>query len=317
MVDLHLDCHSHNFVQLSNGLKSFIQLSRSDVVPITNQAVDREEICASQELCIYQIIITFQSQSFEFVRINIEILDMNDHNPTFLHDVIWVDISETTAIGSTVVSLFAFDPDVGNNTVQMYDLFKTYLSSFGLTTYFSIVQEVIVAEIVVLKTLKIFQQNTYYGEIYENSADEVELISLHDEDLDAEQNGSVVYSLTHRTPSHSRKLFGVDSVNGNIKTLQSLDYKTDQHFLFVLQATSPSPFIPEYATVIIDVIDVNDNFPYIKLSSTSSPAADARISEAVLQGYTVAFVTISDKDSGMNGKMMLQLMGSNDDFVLE
>ncbi|XP_002741390.1 protocadherin-11 X-linked-like [Saccoglossus kowalevskii] len=356
-----LGAYDFRFFQPPNGNGSFLQVGGRSGVLTTTQTVDRERLCANVERCIHEVIITFQHQSVEFVKIRIEVLDLNDHAPTFPQNIIWIDISETTAIGSTFPqggSLFAVDPDAGNNTVQLYELYNSYSDTFGLNAYYSIVEEAIVAEIVVLTTLDReetsfyelvlvakdfgnpirsgsalinvslidendhipdFQQNTYHVEVSENMADVVEFLVVHAVDLDDGVNGQVVYSFSPRTPPYIQELFAIDSVSGAMKTLQSLDYEAQQHFQIIIQATDlgPSP-TPTYATVIIDVADLNDNFPVISLSSTSAVGTNqALVSEAVSPNYEVAYVTISDADSGLNGQMTLQLINSNNDFVLK
>ncbi|XP_077983747.1 protocadherin-1-like [Glandiceps talaboti] len=338
---------------------TFLSLNAMDGVLSTRKTVDREEMCPGIETCIHEVIIQFETRGIRFVKVRVEVLDLNDHTPTFQQDVIWLDIAETASVGSRFPqggSLFAEDPDTGDNAVKSYELFNTYSDTFGLHTYFSPLEGVEVTEIVVLTPLDreqisfyeleliakdfgtpsrsgsalinislidandhspVFQNTSYSTEIKENQAPGVELVDINATDLDHGENSRIAYSFSRRTPTRLLNLFSIDPVSGKVTTLQALDYETDQTFQIVVQAIDMGLSpIPAYATLFINVKDENDNFPQINFNSDNGNGDGAVISESVPIGEEIVYVSVYDRDTNENGEVHLMLTGSSH-FKLE
>ncbi|XP_070554412.1 protocadherin-18-like [Ptychodera flava] len=358
-LDPRLARNFYFFSQTSEN-NSFITVDETYGIISTKRRVDREQLCPWSERCIHEFIITFETRGVQFVRLRVEVKDLNDHAPTFSQDVIALEISESVAVGTAFpqgAALFAVDSDSGNNTVQVYELYNTYADTFRLNTYYSIVEDAKVTEIVVQRELDrevidfyelvlvardqgnpirsgsalinvsitdandhspVFERNSYTVALEENLPIGVEILDLNATDLDHGLNGEIVYSFSRRTPQRVLNLFGIDQDTGVISTLQPLNYETDKSFQIIVQASDkgPSP-IPSFATVTINVKDVNDNHPILSIRSMTTDENTAVISEAFPVGQQIAHVTVYDEDDGDFGTVRLVVNGGSHHFALE
>ena len=95
-----------------------------------------------------------------------------------------------------------------------------------------------------------------------------------------------------------------------------LDYEeASSHKLYVEARDGGVNSLPVYATVIINVIDVNDNSPQISVSFLEETATPS-ISEDAVIGSFVAFVSVTDKDIGQAG-VVHTVLEYSDDFELQ
>ena len=110
---------------------------------------------------------------------------------------------------------------------------------------------------------------------------------------------------------NSEARFHVDSNSGVIELRQPLDYEKTQRFTLTVQAEdSTTVFFRKSAsaTVVINVLDVNDNAPVFAPAVYSS-----RIDESTTVGSNVLNLSCSDADSGTNGQVKYAIQSGNDD----
>lgn len=82
-----------------------------------------------------------------------------------------------------------------------------------------------------------------------------------------------------------------------------IDYEDRSVYRLVVVARDLGPdSTPGSVTVTINVLDSNDNAPEIIVDTLSSVAGVAEASEMADVGTFVAHVSISDRDSGINGQ---------------
>jgi len=66
---------------------------------------------------------------FAIFTVNVSVLDMNDNAPTFSEPLYEVDVDEDAAVGSTVFTFLAPDPDDGLNGLVSYSIISSNYSN--------------------------------------------------------------------------------------------------------------------------------------------------------------------------------------------
>lgn len=106
----------------------------------------------------------------------------------------------------------------------------------------------------------------YYASVLENNGSGVPIARVYanDSDLQANGNGLVLFHIPRKR--NQRELFSIDSKEGIITTLNSLDYEEDPvHNITVLASDLGKPSLTSTALVIVDVVDMQE--PVEELSS--------------------------------------------------
>ncbi|KAM3613423.1 uncharacterized protein V6R79_025954 [Siganus canaliculatus] len=124
----------------------------------------------------------------------------------------------------------------------------------------------------------VFSQDVYSVRLSENAPVGTTVIQVNATDSDEGPNGEVVYSFSSIVNHRLLSLFDINPTKEK--------------------------------SVIIKIVDVNDNAPEIEVTSFSSS-----IPEDSRPGTTVALISVNDLDSGLNGKVICSL-GNNVPFDL-
>ncbi|XP_029797963.1 protocadherin gamma-C5 isoform X11 [Suricata suricatta] len=99
----------------------FFSLSLMSGALAVNQKIDRESLCGASTSCLLPIQVVTE-HPLELIRVEVEILDLNDNSPAFATPEREIRISESAALGARFPLDSAQDPDVGTNTVSFYTL---------------------------------------------------------------------------------------------------------------------------------------------------------------------------------------------------
>ncbi|XP_028314649.1 protocadherin gamma-A1-like isoform X9 [Gouania willdenowi] len=296
--------------------------------------VDREEICEHGHACTINLKTVLENP-LEIHYVSIEVLDVNDNSPVFPDKEKRFEIFESTSPGARFQLQPARDPDGGQFSIQQYKLsqndhFRLEVKERGedRKTPFLVLQkqldrevktehrllltavdggkparsgttEVHVAVLDVNDNTPVFSQDAHAVVLSENAAFGTRVVQVNATDSDEGANGEIVYSFGKEVDVNVQKLFFVDSKTGVITVAGEIDYEKYKHFEIDVRA-SDKGMIPLSTdkTVIIKILDINDNSPEIEVTSYSkSVPEDCRI------GTTVALISINDWDSGPNGKV--------------
>lgn len=180
--------------------------------------------------------------------------------------------------------------------------------------------------------LPIFDNNQYEYRLDEDKAlAGTRLIRVHATDKDDGLNAQVKYSLVDQND-----LFQIDSQTGwiSVSPIANLDYEQmSTHRLIVkAQDSGLANSMPVFTNCIIYLNDVNDNPPRINISLPSSiddfntnltinSQNQIELSEWTMPNTFIAQVLVTDLDSGLNGKVKLELhefkQKSNLDYDLD
>ena len=146
---------------------------------------------------------------------------------------------------------------------------------------------------------------------------------LNATDADDGPNGRITYSYQETlVPEELRNMFLLNSNSGVITIGEKLDFEKEKtHILYVRASDNGGGnSVPTYATVIVNILDVNDNRPEIKVSFMDDTQGDADgvhyISEDIAVGEFVAFVSVTDNDANEKGKELKTELDQNEDFEL-
>ncbi|EOB07695.1 Protocadherin alpha-2, partial [Anas platyrhynchos] len=118
-------------------------------------------------------------------------------------------------------------------------------------------------------------------------------------DLDEGINHEFSFSIVSLVPATKRDVFSIDAQTGEIRLRGPLDFEEVR--LYELQIAARDMGVPPlsgHCSVMLEVLDVNDNAPEVWVTSLSVP-----VPEDASVGTVVALLSVSDRDSGANGRV--------------
>ncbi|XP_060768611.1 protocadherin alpha-3-like [Neoarius graeffei] len=340
--DLGLDHRSlkeRGFRVVSTTGESLFKLNQDDGVLYTTGKIDREEVCERSTSCLINLKIALENP-IEIHYVGVEVVDINDNAPMFPETEKRLEISENAVSGSRFQIQAARDPDSGMNSVQMYKIsnnehFRIEVKDRGLDRKmpFLILQksldretrpshhllltaldggkppksgtmEITVYVLDVNDNIPVFTKDSYSVKLSENVPIGTTVAQVNATDLDDGVNGEVFFTFGHDVDSDLRKLFSLDPVSGEIVVKGQIDFEQKDHYEIDIQA-SDKALAPLTAdkSILIQIVDLNDNAPEIEVTSFSST-----VPENSKLGTTVALISVSDLDSGLNGKVSCSVL---------
>nr|XP_049605113.1 protocadherin alpha-3-like [Syngnathus scovelli] len=320
---------------MSSSSERLFKVNENDGALYANRIIDREEICKESSACLINIK-TVLDNPMEVHYITVEIIDINDHSPTFPEKTKRLEIFESALPGAKYQLQNAYDPDGGVNSVQQYkisqnDHFRLEVKDRGRDGKTPILQlqrqldretkrnhklvltaidggtppktgsvEILIDVLDVNDNMPVFTKETYSVTLQENAPLGTTVIQVNATDSDFGSNGEVVYSFGSDVKDKIRQLFNIDPVTGEIIVKGNVDFEEQDSYDIDIQASDKGsiPFKTD-KSVIIKIIDVNDNPPEIEVTSLSRA-----VSEDSRPGTTVALISVTDLDSGLNGKII-------------
>ncbi|XP_058141949.1 protocadherin gamma-A7 isoform X1 [Dasypus novemcinctus] len=316
---------------VSRGRTQLFALNPRSGSLITAGRIDREELCAQSARCLVNFNILMEDKMSLFP-IEVEIMDINDNAPKFLTEEINVKIMENSAPGVRFPLNEAVDPDVGTNSLQSYHLSPNHHFSLIMQTgddgtkYPELVLERVldreeeavhhllltasdggdplrsgtvsiqVTVVDINDHAPVFALPQYQVTVPENVPVGTRLLTVNAIDLDEGINGEVTYSFWKITKK-CLHLFQLNSLTGELSTLEALDYEESGFYEMEVQAQD-GPGSLARSKVLITILDVNDNAPEVTVTSVSS-----LIPEDAPSGTVIALFYLQDRDSGKNGEV--------------
>ncbi|KAK6316925.1 hypothetical protein J4Q44_G00123250 [Coregonus suidteri] len=130
-------------------------------------------------------------------------------------------------------------------------------------------------------------------------------------DADSGTNAELVYSIVADTST--RGLFEIDPVSGEVRARSPLDREHKERYEFRVTASDKgSPSHRGTATVVVKVLDRNDNDPKFMLSGYSFS-----VLENMPPLSAVGMVTVLDMDQGENARVQLSVDPDGGKFVIQ
>uniref|UniRef100_A0A672YM22 Protocadherin alpha-13-like n=1 Tax=Sphaeramia orbicularis TaxID=375764 RepID=A0A672YM22_9TELE len=299
--------------------------------------IDREELCQGSGTCLMELKILVENP-LEIHYVVVEITDVNDHSPSFPENEQTFEIAEHTSPGKRFQLHSARDPDAGMNSIRTYTLtsnehfeinirqrdsnkipflvLKKSLDREQINKHTLLVTAVdggkpprsgtLNVSIIVLDSndnKPIFSQEVYQIAIQENVPVGTSIFRINATDSDEGSYGEIEYSLGKTLMREVYDIFELDKISGEIRVKGSVNYEeTDLYELDVEASDKGTPPLTGECRVIIKIVDVNDNAPEIEVTSLSNT-----VSEDSKTGTVISLIRVKDKDSGVNGKIILHI----------
>ncbi|XP_041800659.1 protocadherin beta-16-like [Chelmon rostratus] len=311
--------------EINNVQYCGINLSTGDL--IVQERIDREGLCAKKASCVVKQELVLENP-LELHRISIRVQDINDNSPQFKEESLKLEIHESADKGARFLLDEAHDGDIGENAVQGYSLqqndhFKLNVNTkAGGRKYGELVLDkeldredkkemmllltafdggsprrsgTVVIHVTVLDAndnVPVFSQSVYKASLPENSPLDTLVIAVIATDADEGMYGEITYGFDHVLDENH--FFSLNPETGEVKVSGSIDYEKESSYEMQISAKDGLG-LASYATLIIEIIDINDNAPVIYLQSLTNP-----IPENVSPGTEVGIINLQDADSENN-----------------
>ncbi|XP_060766380.1 protocadherin alpha-8-like [Neoarius graeffei] len=326
---------------VSGSNDALFELNPNNGVLSVHEKIDREEICDGTSACSINLKLIVE-KPLEIHYVEVEVTDVNDHSPSFTDDEQLIEIVESTIPGEEFQLQPAHDPDYGVNTVRFYKLsqsenFELVLRENGregqtpiLKLRKSLDREKqnrhnltltamdggtptrsgsINISVIVLDendNRPKFSQELYSVTIQENAPAGALVFRVNATDLDEGLNGNITFSFVKNLDKKVYSTFEIDRNTGEVTVKGDVDFETTDTFRAAIMASDKGhPPKTSNCRVVIKVADINDNKPDIDITSLSDV-----VPENSKIGTVISIIAITDKDSGVNGKVVCSILDS-------
>ena len=284
---------------------------------------------------------------FQLLQAKVTLVDINDNPPTFPHPSVSLSVPESVPLNHMLLASGAVDSDTEPFAIHTYTI-SPQTGMFGLKEQRNLDGSsdlaIVVKHALDRETKDFFQvvvtaidggsparsgsvlinitvtdvndnepafiRSVYDVSIRENRPVNSTIVQVAAVDQDLGHNGQVSFQFSSRLVP---KAFGIDPETGIIFAKGPIDYESSEQFQLMVKAHDHgTPELSSFATVIINVLDENDNAPQININ-LSPEGTD--ISEGVEIGKFIAHVSVSDADTGPNGEIMCEMSDSH--FALQ
>ncbi|XP_001345450.4 protocadherin alpha-C2 [Danio rerio] len=342
-ADLGLDAHSllERKVKLDYiHSKKYLDINKDTGELFIAEEIDREYLCPAKtsSFCFLKMDVIIENPVRIF-NIELEIMDINDNAPQFRRERIPLDISESATPGERFSLTNAVDADVGENSIETYYLSESdeftieIQSGSDGTKYVDLVLKASLdREKQALHTLTLtavdggtparsgtasliiqvldvndnapqFDRQVYSVDLIENAPIGTLIMHLNATDLDDGLNSEITYSFTLYTSEKTQEKFSLDPNNGEIRVKDVIDFEEVRSFEMYVEAKDKAVNpLSGQCKILVFITDLNDNQPEITIKSFQSS-----IKENAPIGTVIAVISVSDRDSGDNGKIVLSI----------
>ncbi|XP_062334186.1 LOW QUALITY PROTEIN: protocadherin-18a [Osmerus eperlanus] len=167
-----------------------------------------------------------------------------------------------------------------------------------------------------------FEKGRYEVFKSENNAPGAYLTTLVALDPDLDANGQVSYSIVENVVHGSSisTYVTIDPSSGAVYALRTFDREDVSRIAFVVQAKDAggTPLLSN-ATVVLTILDENDNPPVIAAPQLWNHTAEVPVSRYAKKGEPLTTVRATDRDTGVNAELTCVLAAGNEDgyFVVD
>lgn len=303
----------------------------------------------------FKVIATTSGSFTQTITVKVIIEDINDHAPMFPEDHIKKEVPEGTVNVRFGITSANDPDTGDNNGIQSYeidppsDTFRLISDRNPDGSFFLelVVEEVLNREAKDLYQIKVvakdggnppkvgilnidiivtdmndnkpvFDQAAYNISVEEGTPKGTTVLTVHAVDKDSGANGMVSYRISERSPAPVLADFSINETSGEIKVAkEKLTFQLDFYYSFYVEAfdRGQQPQVSQ-ALVLIHVTDTGNNPPKVTLSLLSAGnRRSVNISENSQHGSFVAYVTVEDSDTGVNGQVTCSVTNDYFDIV--
>ncbi|XP_072347528.1 cadherin-23 isoform X2 [Scyliorhinus torazame] len=257
-----------------------------------------------------------------FARVKIALMNENDNRPKFSRSLYNVSLFENASVGLSVAGVVATDNDIGSYGNVNY-FFSDESDRFAIDKDTGVVTLIrrldfeatrrytftIIAKdgggeettgrfrvnvLDINDNVPTFQKETYLGTVRENEAAPVQVVRVRAIDDDSSPNNQISYSIYNASTLSNYFDIGVSEGYGVIIVTRPIDFEQVPGgfiYLTIMAKDAGTPPLHSTVPVTVEVYDENDNSPTFSQSSYI-----IAVSESIIAGATVLFVTASDLD---------------------
>ncbi|NXB60263.1 PCDA3 protein, partial [Struthidea cinerea] len=319
---------------VAQGRRASVEVSGASGALLVSSRLDREELCGKSAPCALRLEVLVE-RPLRVFHVELEVTDINDNAPIFPAARKNLSIAELSVPGSRFPLEGASDADIGANAQLSYTLSPSehfsldlqrseeYRESLFLVLTTPLDRETIPVHRLVLTasdggrpsltgTMELvisvldandnapqFNQSVYKVQLPESAAEGTLVARVNATDPDVGSNGEVTFSASNTFPEKGLNLFILNPKTGEIRLAGSLDFEDVRSYEVQIEATDKgTPPLSGHCKVVLEVLDVNDNAPEVWVTSLSVP-----VPEDASVGTVVALLSVSDRDSGANGRV--------------
>ncbi|KAM4730337.1 cadherin-23 [Anableps anableps] len=318
--------------------------SRTGKIRTSGVTLDRESSNSRDTVLMRTIIVSAVDRGTPPLRasasttVSVNLLDLNDNDPTFLNLPFVAEVPEGLPIGNSFYRVQVVDPDKDENgritmALQMgMPRLDFYLNtSTGVLTSTAVLDReqigqyhlriiahdagefprtststLTVSVLDVNDETPTFNPRVYNVSLMESVPRDHVVARLICFDNDAGLNAELSYFITGGNQDGK---FSVGFRDGVVRTVVGLDRETQAAYTLVVEAIDNGPAGSRRtgtATVFVEVQDVNDNRPIFLQNSY-----ETSILETVARGTSILQVQATDADQGENGRVLYRIITGN------
>ncbi|KAM9253385.1 protocadherin alpha-10-like, partial [Dugong dugon] len=322
----------------SKGRADLLEVNLQNGILFVNSRIDREVLCGRSAVCSIHLEVIVD-RPLQVFHVEVEVRDINDNPPVFSVIEQKLSIHESRLLDSRFPLEGASDADAGENAMLTYKLspneffildiinkkdkgkfpalvlrklldreenpqVKLLLTATDggkpeLTGSISLLILVLDAN----DNAPIFDRPVYEVRMYENPANQTLVIRLNASDADEGINKEIIYSFSTLVPSSIRRKFLINETTGEIRVHDGIDFEDSNTYEIHVDVTDKGiPPMVGHCTVLVEILDENDNSPVVAVNSLSLP-----VREDAQEGTVIALISVSDRDSGVNGQVTCTL----------
>ncbi|XP_053847213.1 protocadherin alpha-13-like isoform X3 [Vidua macroura] len=319
---------------VAQGRRASVEVSGASGALLVSSRLDREELCGKSAPCALRLEVLLE-RPLRVFHVELEVTDINDNAPIFPAARKNLSLSENSPPGFRFPLEGASDADIGANAQLSYSLSPSEYFSLDLqkSNERNIEPELVLTKPLDRETIPVhrlvltasdggrpslsgtmelvisvldtndnapqFNQSVYKVQMPESAAVGTLVTRVNATDADEGINSEVTFTVTNLIPPSGKDVISINPNTGEIHLTGSLDFEEVSIYDFRIEAKDKgTPPLSGHCKVVLEVLDVNDNAPEVRVTSLSVPVAeDASV------GTVVALLSVSDRDSGENGRV--------------
>ncbi|XP_072729215.1 protocadherin alpha-6-like [Ciconia boyciana] len=319
---------------VAQGRQASVEVSGASGALVVSSRLDREELCGKSAPCALRLEVLVE-RPLRVFHVELEVTDINDNAPLFPAARKNLSIAELSLPGSRFPLEGASDADIGANAQLSYTLNPTEHFSLDVKSsdenrksLFLVLAKSLDRERVPVHRLMLtasdggrpsltgtmelvisvldandnapqFNQSVYKVQLPESAAEGTLVAWVNATDPDEGLNKEFSYSIVSSLPAGEKGIFSINLKTGEVRLTGALDFEDVRlHELQIEARDKGWPPLSGHCSVELEVLDVNDNAPEVWVTSLSVP-----VPEDAAVGTVVALLSVSDRDSGANGRV--------------
>ncbi|XP_065591102.1 protocadherin alpha-5-like [Cyrtonyx montezumae] len=319
---------------VARGRRASVEVSGASGALVVSSRLDREELCGKSTPCALRLEVLLD-RPLRVFHVEVEVTDINDNAPRFPAASKNISMWENSPLNSRFPLEGASDADIGSNAQLSYTLSPSEhfalddkSQSEDLKSLFLVLKrpldreslsehrlvltasdggrpaltgtvQLVISVLDANDNAPQFNQSVYKVQLPEDAAVGTLVSRVAATDPDEGINQEFSYSIVSSVPESQREAFSIDHHTGEIRLTGPLDFEdVRQHELQIEARDKGTLPLSGHCSVIVEVLDVNDNAPEVWVTSLSVP-----VSEDAALGTVVALLSVSDRDSGPNGRV--------------